>query len=58
MRDLTYWVGDFGWGPKSEELPGRVAAFARGLHVVMWWVFVWPSRWGFYARRFFGRWTE
>lgn len=44
-RELTYRVGEYGWGNKSEVLPGRAAAAARVLHLAMWWVFVWPTQW-------------
>lgn len=55
LRALTYRVGEYGWGPKSEILPGRTAAAARLLHTSMWWAFVWPREW---AVRDFRRWAR
>lgn len=55
LRDLCYDISEYGWGPKSEVLPGRIASAARALHSVMWWCFVWPWEW---AARDFQRWAR
>lgn len=43
LRALPYRVGEFGWGPKSEILPGQTAAAARIASTILWWVIVWPT---------------
>lgn len=55
LKRAIYAISDYGWGPKSEVLPGAHAAIARTLHTAMWWVFVWPREW---AARDMRRWLR
>ena len=39
----TYIISDYGWGPRSELLPGAWASFCRPASTVVFYFINWPA---------------